>query len=79
MLSRMPYEMKRLGRLACGANNIHKCEAIRFEVLERGILAKFEQNPHLRVQLLKSGAKVLARAVETEFMLQDSHRITTML
>lgn len=53
-----PKKQKALGRLVKGFNdtlwNQHK-----FDIMVKGLLLKFEQNPNLKKQLLATGTKIL--------------------
>lgn len=56
--SNNPKEQKALGRLIKGFNediwNQHK-----FDIMVKGLLLKFEQNPSLKRELLSTGSKIL--------------------
>src|SRR5262245_47966360 len=61
LCSRNPREQKALGRTVRGFDQ-HTWEAAREEIVYRGNLAKFSQNPGLREMLLASGDRIIAEA-----------------
>ena len=65
MDSQDPAEIKQLGR---GVKNFDSdtWDKIRYQIMRRGIRAKFQQNPALLRRLLDTGTKVLVEASPTD-------------
>lgn len=61
LAARTPAEAKKLGRLISGFDEERWLQA-RFEIVVKGNLAKFSQNPALREFLLNTGERVLVEA-----------------
>lgn len=56
-----PTDAKRYGRLVTPFDNA-RWEAVRYDIMIRVLMAKFEQNDELKTQLLATAGRVLAEA-----------------
>lgn len=61
MASYSPMEQKKLGRKVAGFDE-ESWNTVRYDVVVKGNIAKFSQNPPLRQYLLSTGDKILVEA-----------------